>query len=111
VSATLTSPEIDELRRVYATLRGGAGRQTLHPQPETYGYDGDHVNRELVAEGLRAYLTNPNYFKAAAPRSAAKLRAAINSEKWLKRVIQVNSLGAAGVVGAGAAGNGDEEDR
>jgi hypothetical protein len=104
VSATLTTPEIDELRRVYATLRGGPGRKTLHPQPETYGYSGDHVNRELVAEGLRAYLTNPNYFKAAAPRSAAKLREAVNTNKYLKRVIQLNSLGAAGIVGAGAAG-------
>jgi hypothetical protein len=109
VSATLTNPEIDELRRVYATLRGGPGRKTLHPQPETYGYSGEHVNRELVAEGLRAYLTNPNYFKAAAPRSAAKLREAVNNNKYLKRVIQLNSLGAAGIAGAAAAGtHGDE---
>jgi hypothetical protein len=102
VAATLTSQEIGELRRVYATLRGGAGRKTLHPQPETYGYEGHDVNQELVAEGVRAYVTNPNYFKAAAPRSAAKLREAVNNNKYLKRIIQFNSLGAAGIMGAAA---------
>ena len=62
-----------------------------------------------MAEGLRAYLTNPNYFKAAAPRSAAKLRQAVNTNKYLRRVVQLNSLGAAGIAGAGAAGTHDED--
>jgi hypothetical protein len=109
LASTLTNPELDELRRVYATLRGGAGRKTLHPQPETYGYEGENINQELLVEGIRAYLTNPNYFKAAAPRSAARIREAVNKDKWLKRIIQFNSLGAAGVVGAGAAGSHDED--
>jgi hypothetical protein len=111
LASTLTNPELDELRRVYATLRGGPGRKTLHPQPETFGYEGENINQELLVEGIRAYLTNPNYFKAAAPRSAAKIRAAVNKDRWLKRIIQVNSLGAAGVVGAGAAGSHGEDDQ
>jgi hypothetical protein len=111
LAGRLTSQELDELRRVYATLRGGPGRKTLHPQPETFGYEGENIDQELVVEGLRAYLTNPNYFKAAAPRSAAKFRAAVNDDEWIKRVIQLNSLGAAGIAGAGAAGRRDEEGR
>ena len=110
LATTLTDPEIEELRRVYATLKGGPGRKTLHPQPETFGYEGHDVKQELLAEGLRAYLTNPNYFKAAAPRSAAKMREAVNTNKYLRRVIQLNSLGAVGVAGA-AAGTHDDDVR
>jgi hypothetical protein len=111
LAGNMTSQELDELRRVYATLRGGRGRKTLHPQPETYGYEGEDINQELVVEGLRAYMTNPNYFKAAAPRSAAKFRAAVNDDPWIKHVIQLNSLGAAGIAGAAAAGRRDDDER
>jgi hypothetical protein len=47
-------------------------------------------------------MTNPNYFKMVAPRTAAKIREAVNRRLSLKRVIQFNSLGAAGLAGAGA---------
>jgi hypothetical protein len=56
---------------------------------------------ELVAEGLRAYMSNPNYFKTVAPKAAAKFRAAVNKNRLLKKVIQLNSLGAVGLIGAG----------
>ncbi len=106
LSKKLTDQEIAELRKVYTTLRAGP-RKTLYPQPEDFGYPENQVNRELVAEGVRAYLTNPNYFKMVAPRTAAKIREAASRKRSLKRVIQFNSLGAAGLVGAGA----DDQDR
>ena len=105
----LTPAEIDELRKVYTTLRAGP-RKTLVRQPEEFGYPPDEVNGELAAEGFRAYLTDPNWFKAMAPRSAARFRAAVNKNKYLKHVIQFNSLGAAGLLSAGA-GRGDQNDQ
>jgi hypothetical protein len=105
----LTPAEIDELRGVYTTLRAGP-RKTRVPQPEDFGYPPDEVNGELAAEGFRAYLTNPNWFKAVAPRSAARFRAAVNKNKYLKHVIQFNSLGAAGLLSAGA-GRGDQNNQ
>lgn len=101
----LTPAEIDELRGVYTTLRVGP-RKTRVPQPEHFGYPLDEVNGELAAEGFRAYLMSPNWFKAVAPKSAARFRAAVNKNKYLKHVIQFNSLGAAGLLSAGR----DDED-
>ncbi len=96
LTATLTPEEITELRAVYSDLRRGPERQ-----PEDLGYRPKHVNEELVVEGLRSYMGNPNYFKTAAPKAAAKFRAAVNESPLLKKVIQLNSLGAIGLVGAG----------
>jgi hypothetical protein len=53
---------------------------------------------------------NPNWFKAVAPRSAARFRADVNRNKYLKHVIQFNSLGAAGLLSA-AAGSKDQDDQ
>ena len=68
------------------------------------------MNEELLAEGLRAYMTNPNYFKTVAPKTAAKIRAAVNDNPRLKRIIQFNSLGAAGLIGTGVRDQ-DEDDQ
>jgi hypothetical protein len=100
-SDKLTSEEIGELRDVYSDLRGGWKKGVPRKQPEDFGYDVNKVNLELVAEGLRAYMANPNYFKTAAPKAAAKFRAAVNENPLLKKVIQLNSLGAIGLAGAG----------
>jgi hypothetical protein len=107
ISKKLTDQEIAELRKVYTTLRAGP-RKTPRPQPEDFGYPENEVNRELVAEGVRAYMANPNYFKMVAPRTAAKIREAVNRRLYLKRVIQFNSLGAAGLAGAGNQDRNDE---
>jgi hypothetical protein len=103
----LTRAEIDELRKVYAAVRG-RGRKKLI-QPEDFGYSPNDVKGELAAEGFRAYLMDPNWFKAVAPRSATRFRAEVNRNKYLKHIIQFNSLGAAGLLSAGA-GSKDQDD-
>jgi hypothetical protein len=100
-SDKLTSKEIGELRDIYSDLRGGWKKGAPRKQPEDFGYGVDKVNVELVAEGLRAYMSNPNYFKTVAPKAAATFRAAVNKNALLKKVIQLNSLGAIGLAGAG----------
>jgi hypothetical protein len=102
----LTAAEIGELRKVYPSLRAGPRKK----QPEDFGYAPDDVNFELMAEGFRAYLMNPNWFKAVAPRAAARFRAEVNKNKHLKPTIQFNSLGAAGLLSAGA-GSKDQDDQ
>jgi hypothetical protein len=100
-SDKLTSEEINELRDVYSDLRGGWKKGAPRKQPEDYGYRVNQINMELVAEGLRAYMSNPNFFKKVAPNAAAKFRAVVNKNPYLKKVIQLNSLGAIGLIGAG----------
>ncbi len=101
LSATLTHEEMVELSFVYAKLRYSRTKGGHLLQPENFGYEGDSVFHELVAEGLRAYMTDPNYFKTAAPKTAAKIRKAVNESPYLRHAIQFNSLGAIGLTGAG----------
>jgi hypothetical protein len=102
LSATLTHDEMAELSFVYGDLRHGRTKSGHLLQPENFGYIGtDAIYAELVAEGLRAYMTDPNYFKTAAPKTAAKIRKAVAESPYLRRAIQFNSLGAIGLIGAG----------
>ena len=108
LSKSLTQNEITPLRSIYGTVRSSSpGTAFLH-QPERYGYAPHQVNEELLAEGIRAYMANPNYFKTVAPKTAAIIRAAVNESPTLKRVIQLNSLLAAGLVGAGSGKKDDD---
>lgn len=59
--------------------------------PETFGYKGNDVPPEYMAEALRAYLTNPNYIKTVAPKTAARIRAYVNSNPRLNQTIQFNA--------------------
>jgi hypothetical protein len=101
LSATLTDKEMAELSFVYADLRYSRTKGGHLLQPENFGYPPKLVNSELVAEGFRAYMTDPNYFKTAAPKAAARFRAAVNVNPYLRHAIQLNSLGAIGLIGAG----------
>jgi hypothetical protein len=108
LSKRLTQSEVTPLRSVYGTVRSNSlGTAFLH-QPERYGYAPHQVNEELLAEGIRAYMVNPNYFKTVAPKTAAIIRASVNESPALKRVIQLNSLLAAGLVGAGSGKKDDD---
>ena len=102
LSRSLVPKEIAELRRVYGTLISGSEEFAFLKQPENLGYKPDHVNMKLLAEGIRAYMANPNYFKTIAPKTAARIRAAVNDNPDFKKVIQFNSLVAAGLAGTGA---------
>ena len=107
-SKKLTQQEITELRAVYGTLKSGLEQYNFFWQPEEYGYEPHQVNRELVAEGVRAYMANPNYFKTVAPKTAAKIRAEVNVNPHLKSAIQFNSLAAAALLGAGVRDQNDD---
>ncbi len=101
LSKTLTKDEMAELSFVYGRLKRGRTDSGQLFQPENFGYPSELVNSELVAEGFRAYMANPNYFKTAAPKTAARFRAAVNTNQYLQHAIQLNSLGAIGLIGAG----------
>jgi hypothetical protein len=67
------------------------------------------VRNELMAEGIRAYMRDPNWFKTVAPNAVKRIREKVNSNTDINDVVQFNSLGGAGVgaglgagVGAGA---------
>ncbi|MBX3596021.1 MAG: hypothetical protein KF874_00490 [Rhizobiaceae bacterium] len=75
--------------------------------PQNNGYaKGEKSDRELAAEGFRAYLSDPNYIKTVAPKTAARIREWVNANPQLKDVIQFNSLAplGAGVSGIGLFG-------
>lgn len=88
-----------ELKSVYDTLnnanRSGAeaakwgGRTT----PSSQGYKGGDAAREFMVEAIRAYLENPNYLKTVAPKTAAKIRAAVNANPSVNKIIQFNMNG------------------
>jgi hypothetical protein len=89
-----------ELRQVYNTLNTGQERARNLTGPQHFGYSQANVPREMVAEAIRAYLTNPNYLKTVAPKTAAAIREAVNNNPRINRAIQFNT-----VLGSMAAGS------
>ncbi len=67
-------------------------------RPQDFGYTGADVPAELNAEGLRAYMQNPNYFKTVAPNMAARYRDFVNNNPNINKVLQLNSAGAIGLL-------------
>jgi hypothetical protein len=98
LSGKLTPKEEAELSFVYSHLRP-LSKDGEPLQPENFGYANERINSELVAEGFRAYMADPNYFKTVAPKTAAKFRAAVNENPYLRHAIMLNSLGAIGLIG------------
>jgi hypothetical protein len=94
-----------ELQQVYhdlnAPFMSGKGKWS----PENDGYRGKDIDREYIAEAIRAYLQDPNYLKSVAPKTAARIRAAVNSNQNLNKVIQFNQAGAPIGLSAYLAGN------
>jgi hypothetical protein len=101
----------EELERVYSTLSSGFDQKHPLILPKTFGYLPEAAPHELVAEAIRAYMTNPNYLKSAAPKTAAAIRALVNSHPQLAKFIQFNGLGGLGLLGGamGSATSADEE--
>lgn len=88
----------EELQGIYNTLnnpdRADDGRNAASAAklfgPQDRGLTGEAVAREYIAEAIRAYLTDPNYIKSVAPNTAAAIRAAVNPNPSLNRMIQFN---------------------
>ncbi|MGE3875398.1 MAG: hypothetical protein AB7F74_20785 [Parvibaculaceae bacterium] len=94
----------DELNFVYNAMQTGKERKYLQNRPEDGGYGGHDVPREKMAEAIRAYMTDPNYLKTVAAKTAARIRQYVNSHPQLSKIIQFNSLAAGGALAVGSAG-------
>jgi hypothetical protein len=46
-------------------------------------------------------MTDPNYFKTVAPKTAARIRKVVNEHPYIRHALQFNSLGPIGLAGAG----------
>jgi hypothetical protein len=68
--------------------------------PEAASYSKAQSPRELWAEAIRAYITNPNYLKSIAPEVAKHIRLYVNAHPELSKIIQFNAIGGAGYLGA-----------
>ena len=62
--------------------------------PELFGYKGEDIGREKMAEAIYSYLRDPNYIKTKFPDVAKRIREYVNTNPNLKDVIQFNSAGA-----------------
>lgn len=91
----------DELAPLYNTMVTSQERSTHLTGPQHLKYSGDEVPREFMAEAIRAYMTNPNYLKTVAPKTAERIRDAVNAHPVLSRIIQFNSLGPLAALGLG----------
>jgi len=95
----------DELRLVYSTLATGNWSPKATIGPEDFGYSPNQVREELMAEGIRAYMRDPNWFKDVAPNAAMRIRERVNVNTDINGVVQFNSVigtGAGAGIGAGA---------
>ena len=90
-----------------AVAFNGTGR-TRPWSPKESGYKGDDVEREYVAEAIRAYMADPNYLKTVAPKTAAAIRKFVNDNPRLNKVIQFNSVAVPVGIGATSGDSGDD---
>ena len=91
-----------ELRQIYNTLNTGWERARHLTGPQHQGYSATAQPRDLMAEAIRAYMADPNYLKTVAPRTAARIRAAVNANSRIAPFIQFNELLGLGAIAAGA---------
>ncbi len=88
-----------ELKVLYNTLNnpnrtGGEAASWGKPfTPEASGYKGANVPREFMAEAIRANMADPNYIKTVAPKTAVAIRAAVNADPEVSRIVQFNMGG------------------
>tara|TARA_R110000868_G_scaffold33283_1_gene120920 strand:+ start:126 stop:6242 length:6117 start_codon:yes stop_codon:yes gene_type:complete len=96
-----------QAEKAYNTLATGQERERHLTTPRTQGYPREDVPRELSAEMIRAYATDPNYLKTVAPDVAKRIRDYVNTNPELSKIVQFNAVPAA--IGAGAMMQGDGE--
>jgi hypothetical protein len=86
-----------ELGTVYHDLndaswrRGQPTRPGLQTTPESFGYKGENLRAENMAEAIRSYMADPNYIKTIAPKTAERIRQYVNDNPRLSGTIQFNS--------------------
>ncbi len=73
------------------------------------GYLDEEAPFEYMAEGIRAYLTDPNYLKTVAPDTAKRIRQFVNDHPQLRHIIQFNAVPSA--LGAGMIADELSQDR
>jgi spore germination cell wall hydrolase CwlJ-like protein len=96
-----------QAEKAYNTLATGQERERHLTTPRTQGYPREDVPRELSAEMIRAYATDPNYLKTVAPDVAKRIRDYVNIHPDISKIVQFNAVPAA--IGAGAMMRGDGE--
>ena len=84
------NPILNNARRLDASLESHDDPEYQGFGPEQRGCHGADARAELMAEAIRVYLQNPNYIKTVAPNVAARIRAAVNTNPDLKRIIMFN---------------------
>ena len=94
----------DELDFNYSALRTNEERKFALSRPQDFGYKGEMVERERMAEAVRAYMVDPNYLKTVAPKTAARIRQFVADSPDLTNIIQFNGLAAGGALAGAAAG-------
>jgi hypothetical protein len=97
-----------ELQALYHLLNHAPWKSHHLIGPQDFGYYPFNVPHELMAEAIRAYLSNPNFIKTVAPKTAAAIRAAWNGLPRASKILQFNALaaGAAGALAAAGQGQG-----
>lgn len=91
---------MDELKPLYNSLnnpnrtRDGTDAASWGKPftPESQGYSKKDAPLEYVAEAFRAYMTDPNYIKTVAPKTAKRIRDYVNAHPELSKIIQFNAI-------------------
>ncbi|PLP55713.1 hypothetical protein CYK37_29160 [Mesorhizobium loti] len=86
----LQNPELNAARRVDRNVDPNDRLEFQNFEPEQQGCYGADARAELMAESIRACLLDPNYLKAVAPNVAARIRAAVNPNPEINRILQFN---------------------
>lgn len=88
----------DELRALYNHLNNGNRNANgavatwgKPSTPQSQGYSAGEVPGEMMAEAVRAYMTDPASFKNIAPKTAEAIRRAANENPRLSPFIQFNT--------------------
>lgn len=79
-------------------------------RPESL-YRGEQVQRELMAEAIRAYIRDPNFIKTKYPEVAKRIREHVNANQNLRNVVQFNQVAPLALLGSGLAFGTSESDQ
>ncbi len=98
-----------ELDFNYSALRTGEERKFFQSRPKDFGYEDPHlIDRERIAEAIRAYMVDPNYMKTVAPKTAARIREYVSNNPELSKIIRFNGLAAGGALALDATGQSED---